>query len=132
MEEILKKQGNEKICTSAIFVRGGKVLLGLRHYKEASIWTTPGGRSDHNENIEESLRREVLEETGISDMTIVGYLGTVESERHTGDSVAVFLCVTKESCTLAEPDKFSEWKWYKKGDVPANFINKNVLKLIPF
>ncbi len=66
LKSILEKQGDPAICPAAIIVREGKILLGLRNYssdkwKEISVWTTPGGRCDEGETIEETLRREVFE-----------------------------------------------------------------------
>lgn len=98
--------------------------MGHRHYtpdkwKKISVWTVPGGRCDEGEKIEETLRREVREETGITDLEIIEYLGQVSGAKD-GDIVPIFACKTLQEPTLMEPEKFSEWSWkefeeYKSG-----------------
>lgn len=138
MEEELQKIGDETTCPIAMIIRDGKILHGLRHYtkdkwKAVSVWTAPGGRCGGNETLETTLRREVLEETGISDLKITNFLGEVSGAKE-GDRVSVFLAETNEDFSLMEPEKFSEWKWipledYKKGD-PSPYINDGVRKLV--
>ena len=57
----------------AVVLREGSVLLAVR--SDIRGWELPGGNSDPGETGEETLRREVLEETGIE----------VEVERRVGD-----------------------------------------------
>ncbi len=115
LAEALAREGNGTLCPTAIMIRDGKVLRGLRNYtkekwKDISVWTTPGGRSDPGETLEEALRREVKEEVGITDFTIDDFIGEVPGAKE-GDVVPVFLCSTKSEATLMEPEKFSAWKW---------------------
>ncbi len=72
----LAEIGHEKLCPTAMIIRDGKILLGLRHYtkdkwKKISVWTTAGGRCDVGESIETALRREVKEEIGVDDLEII-------------------------------------------------------------
>ncbi|MFH0852351.1 MAG: NUDIX hydrolase [bacterium] len=125
--------GNPKICPVVAIVRKGKVLIGLRHYtpdkwRKISVWTFSGGRCDEGEKVEDTLRREVEEETGINDLNISGFLGKVKGAKE-GDIVYVFLGSTEEEPKLLEPEKFSEWQWVDIKEVPDNFINPEVLKL---
>jgi 8-oxo-dGTP diphosphatase len=122
------------ICTAGIFMRDGKVLLGLRNYKtqqykDGDFWTTPGGRCDEGEDIETTLRREVEEEIGIKNFDIKKELGTVPGAKE-GDEVHVFICETDEEAELMEPEKFTEWKWFLPNEIPDNFINKDILDII--
>ncbi len=138
MDNILNETGDTKTCTSAIIVKNGRILLGLRHYtkqntnhnwKTISVWTTPGGRCDKGEKIKENLLREINEETGIKNVIIKKFLSKVNGAKK-GDEVFVFLCTTNEEFILAEPEKFSEWRWFSLDDIPPNFININILDLI--
>jgi len=122
------------ICTAGIFMRNGKVLLGLRNhktqqYKDGDFWTTPGGRCDEGESVEVTLRREVGEEIGVKNFEIKKGLGVVPGAKE-GDSVHVFLCETDEEAKLMEPEKFKEWKWFLPNEIPENFLNRDVLKII--
>lgn len=130
----LKKVGNKFDCTSAVIIRDNKILLGLRNYtpdkwKTISVWTTPGGRCDEGETLEENLKRETFEETGIKNLEILEFLGKVPAAKD-GDVLYVFKCKTSEESRLMEPEKFSEWKWFNLNKVPKEFINPNILRLI--
>lgn len=130
----LSQLGNESICPVAILIKDGKILCGLRHYKadkwkEISVWTCPGGKCDEGEIIEEALRRETAEETGITEFNILEYVEEVPGAAE-GDIVPVFICETSQSPVLMEPEKFSEWKWFLPNKIPDNFINDKVRKII--
>ena len=126
--------GTTNTCPVAVITRDGKVLMGLRHYtpdkwKTISVWTIPGGRCDDGEKLEKTLRREISEETGIENLEIEEYLGTVPGAKE-GDVVPMFRCKTDDEPTLLEPEKFSEWKWFSPQEVPENFINPQALVVI--
>lgn len=111
--------GDNSMCPVAVVVRDQKILLGLRHYtmdkwKKISVWTMPGGRCDSKERIETTLRREIQEEVGITDIEIKDFIGEVPGAKK-GDTVLIFHCTTKQEIKLMEPEKFSEWRW-----VPVN------------
>src|SRR3989344_2035523 len=133
MDTILSKQGSKLTCPVAIFIKEGKILLGYRHYtaekwKNISVWTVPGGRCDEGETIEQTLRREVYEETGIKNFDIKNYIGEVPGAKE-GDIVPIFIAETNDNPTLMEPEKFSEWAWFKITEIPENFINKKTREL---
>ncbi|MDB5260629.1 MAG: hypothetical protein JWN37_860 [Candidatus Nomurabacteria bacterium] len=133
MDQILKTQVTRETATSALIIRDGKILLGLRNYTPdkwiGSFWTTPGGRGDEGETVEECLKRETEEETGITDLKIEEYIGKVDGAKE-GDIVEVFVCSTNQEAKLMEPEKFGEWKWFKSNEIPENFINKNIFSII--
>jgi len=115
-------------------MRGDKVLLGLRNYKtqqykDGDFWTTPGGRCDEGENVEETLRREVCEEIGIENFEIKKNFGIVPGAKE-GDLVHVFLCESGGEAKLMEPEKFEEWKWFNKNEIPKNFLNSHIKSFI--
>lgn len=130
MQDILSLKGDETMCAIALVIKDGNVLQGYRHYtpdtwKTISVWTCPGGRCDEGETLEEVLRREIEEETGITNVTIVNYVGETLGAKE-NDYLYIFHAATQEEPTLMEPEKFSEWRWvsiseYIKNEPEVNF-----------
>lgn len=55
---------NYRISSRAIIIRGNKILLN--EFNNGSYYNTPGGGVEANESLREAVRREVLEETGLT------------------------------------------------------------------
>lgn len=141
--EKLQEIGNYKICSVVTIIKNGKILIGLRHYTKdknplreswnpkqiISVWTMPGGRCEEGEKVEEALRRETAEETGITDLNITDFLGEVPGAND-GDILYVFVGTSNQKPQLLEPEKFSEWKWQDINDMPENFINPKSFDLV--
>jgi ADP-ribose pyrophosphatase YjhB (NUDIX family) len=126
--------GNTTICPTALLVKDGLFLVGLRRYSDSKIvWTLPGGRCMANETIEHALRREVLEEVGISDFSIKELVGIVDGAKE-GDVVPIYCANTSQDFKNLEPVKFIEWKWISKIDLQNNrayiSINPNAVNLV--
>ena len=126
-------KADPSICTSLFLEKEEKILLGLRHYKldkfkDVSLWTTPGGRCNKEEKIGENLIRETVEETGINEIQVRKFLGTVPGAKE-GDILYVFWGNTDQEPALMEPEKFSQWRWFSLEEVPENFINPAALQL---
>ncbi len=76
---------HQRLSARAILIRGDEVLLARiagSGYGTAGTWTLPGGGVDHGEHPEESLRREVHEETGLE--VAIGAVRGVFSRHFTG------------------------------------------------
>lgn len=116
MEDI----GTFQVAVGAIIARpDGKVLLVKRaaalNTPDRRIWEYPVGRLQQFEPFEDGLRREVLEETGISDLQILSPVSYFTFMRH-GDTAEcevkgiVFACVTNET-NVALSEEHDEHKW---------------------
>ena len=67
-----------QLAVGAVVVHGGALLMVRRgHAPAEGAWTLPGGRVEHGEYLEEALRREVLEETGL-EIAVDRLLGILE------------------------------------------------------
>lgn len=123
------------MCTSVFIIRGNAALMGLRHYKESewktiSVWTTPGGKCGYGEPAEAGLRRETEEETGITELIGLEYIGEVPGASGRGEKVSVYLAASSQEPQNREPEKFSEWRFMPLDAVPENFINPAGLALV--
>lgn len=67
---------NKSVACRAILKKDDKYCL--MHLTKYNIFTTPGGRIEANESLEECLEREVLEETGIKVKTLEKKVTTTE------------------------------------------------------
>lgn len=115
MHSFLALPGDTHLVALAVIQKDGCILTGLRNYtdkewKNASVWTLPGGRSELGETIEQTLKREVYEETGITYFEIEQIIGRISGVKK-GDELIIFFCTTKQDATLMEPEKFSEWRF---------------------
>lgn len=116
MHNLLSKEVTDThTCVVAILAGKKGVLMGMRNYtkdvwKDISVWTSPGGRCDMGETIEQGLRREVREEVGITKLSIEGYIGSVHGAIPE-DTLYLFYATTDEEPVLMEPEKFSKWEW---------------------
>ena len=98
----------------------GRVLLQLR--ADNHCWSYCGGSMEIDEQAEETARRELLEETGISAMDLM------EIGRYTSHDTIYYnyLCVTdceKTSVSLQEGETVS-YKWVSENDFIA-FVNSD-------
>lgn len=65
----MKKELEKHFTASALIVDNGKVLLV--HHKKLGVWLGPGGHVEKNETPEQTVIREVKEETGL-DVDVIG------------------------------------------------------------
>ncbi|HEU0080463.1 MAG TPA: NUDIX domain-containing protein [Candidatus Paceibacterota bacterium] len=120
----------EQLCIFALIRKDGKILMGLREYvKGRPVWTYPGGRGRVNETLIETLKREVAEEIGVFDITLVRVVGQKDGVK-IGDRVYFVECEISSDPRLIEPDKFKEWKWFPIDELPNNIIDSEDIKFL--
>ena len=108
-------------CGAAI-VRDGRLLLVKRlKPPEAGHWSLPGGKVDFLEGIEDAIRREIREETGL-DLRLVRLLRLVEMRGPDGQHWVspVWLAeVEAGEAANREPDKAEAIGWFPLDGLPA-------------
>ncbi len=118
-------QGRDYIgvgCGAFIVNENNKVLLQLRNKApEKGYWCILGGRVELFEKIEDTVKREVMEETGV-EIEIIDLLGIcnhiVESENVHWMSPS-FLCkIIKGVPEIKEPTNHLDLKWFKLNNLP--------------
>ncbi len=117
----------EQLCVFALIRKDNEILMGLREYiKNKPVWTYPGGRGKLNETIIDTLKREILEEIGISDIEPIKVIGQKDGVKK-DDRVYFIECKISSDPKLMEPEKFKEWKWFPLDQLPDNLIDSNDL-----
>lgn len=102
-----------------LFNQKGEILLGWHETKEREGWGFPGGEVELGEDIFETARRELFEETGVkcSEFRLI----SVSWDRlKTGRWVTLGLLCKKYSGKprVTEPDKISRWGWFSPDKPP--------------
>lgn len=109
-----------RIGVFGVIMEDGKVLLGRR--RDIDWWNLPGGGMELGETVDEALRREVLEETGL--VVRVGRLVGVYSKPQKQEVVLTFLCAV-EGGMLVETEEIRECRYFAPDDLPTNTLPKH-------
>lgn len=111
-----------KIGVGVIVNKDNKVLLLQRKNAHGEgTWCFPGGHLEFNEEIEDCVKREVEEETGlgVKDIRFAGLTNDLfKSEgKH---YITIFMTCNYESgeAQIKEPEKCTDMNWFKWNDLP--------------
>jgi ADP-ribose pyrophosphatase YjhB (NUDIX family) len=92
-------------------------------------WSLPKGHVDPGEDILTAAKREIYEESGVSDLTLIKKLGIIERESMSTDgtekeqkTIHIFLFHTDQTELQPQDPHNPEAKWVKKGEV-ANILS---------
>lgn len=112
-----------------------EVLLGLRKGSHGvGEWCFPGGHLEFGERMEETVRREVMEEVGleVGDVKLVSLADELRY-LETDDKHYVNVGFSAEYIggepKLMEPDKSIEWRWFSLDNLPDNLFEGTELTL---
>lgn len=106
---------------SAIVTRAGAVLLGRRRGAHgAGTFAFPGGKPDPGEHPSDTVRRELLEETGLSAAAVRPLTWTSDVFADGGLHYVTLhhLVEADGEPEVREPDKVDAWGWYAWDALP--------------
>ncbi|HCC23358.1 TPA: leucine--tRNA ligase [Candidatus Falkowbacteria bacterium] len=75
-----KPEGDRRDAVAAVIKREDKVLV--LYNKQFDVYRLPSGGYEKGETAEETIAREIVEETGYNDFQILDYLGMIESNNY--------------------------------------------------
>jgi 8-oxo-dGTP diphosphatase len=109
-----------RIAVSALVFDEGRVLLA--HRRDIDWWNLPGGGMEVGETVDEALRREVAEETGLE--IEVEQLVGVYSKPQKQEIVLTFRChITGGTLTATEETR--ECRYFAPDALPTNTLPKH-------
>ena len=114
---------------------GNKVFVGKRKDNPTKFWQMPQGGVDEGEDLESAMKRELFEETGVSNISIVKkfdfwmeyelpkkLLGIIWKGKYRGQKqkwfVVKFLGKDNEINILGKNQEFIDWKWIDIEELP--------------
>ncbi|HZU68622.1 MAG TPA: NUDIX domain-containing protein [Ktedonobacteraceae bacterium] len=103
-----------------IFNEQGHILLG--HRRDTDWWNLPGGGMEIGETVDEALRREVQEETGL-EIEVEKLVG-VYSKPQKQEVVLAFRCHITGG-TLQATEETSESRYFPPDALPENTLPKH-------
>ncbi|HLG64528.1 MAG TPA: NUDIX domain-containing protein [Ktedonosporobacter sp.] len=109
-----------RIGVSALIFQEGRVLLA--HRRDIDWWNLPGGGMELGETVEETLYREVREETGL-DVAIEQLVG-VYSKPQKREVVLSFRCRITGG-ELTETEESRECRFFAPDSMPRNTLPKH-------
>ena len=124
--------GNYKtrgISNDAIIEIEGKILLikrGKDPYK--NYWALPGGHVEFDETVEESVIREVKEETGLT-VTSLKLFGVYSNPKRHPKQVVAIAYITNATGDIQAGDDASDFQLFSKNEIPEKlaFDHKEII-----
>src|SRR6266571_1482135 len=109
-----------RIGVYALIFDEGRVLLA--HRRDIDWWNLPGGGMEVGETVDEAMRREVLEETGL-EVEVERVVG-VYSKPQKQEIVLTFRCRVIGG-TLCATEESSECRYFSSDVLPRNLLPKH-------
>lgn len=111
-----------RVGVSVIVIRDNKVLLGKRKGSHGTgTWAFPGGHLEFGETPEQTAKRELFEETGLTAEHVVRgpYTNDIMSEE--GKHYITLVTIVQNAMgepQVKEPQKCESWEWFAWNDLP--------------
>ena len=122
-----------QVAVSAGIFRDGKILLTRRaNDPKGPRWTFPGGRIESGETIAEALKREILEETGLT-IDIAGSAGVREmlhAQSGHGHFIILPFAARWVAGEVALNDELEEARWFNPDETGGLTVTDGLHEVI--
>lgn len=113
---MLNPDSSVRVAVGVVFNALGEILVALRpsHKLQGGLWEFPGGKIEPEETAEEALKRELLEEVGI---TVTSFSPLVQCEHHYQHhhvTLEVFYIQEFEGTALGHEGQVIDWVTLEK------------------
>ncbi len=124
-----KKKPHHHIAVGILQRDDGKVLIALRPEDAmlGGLWEFPGGKQEKNENLNETLKRELREELGVEVEIISPFLNLKHTYSHFSITLHAYLCRITSGIPKAKDSQ--EIRWVNRSelaDYPFPKANKTL------
>jgi len=117
----MEEKNRPKVGIAAIVLKDGKYLIGKRKGSHGQgDFASPGGHLEYMESIEECVKREVKEETGM-EVDNVRFLRVMNVKDYAPKHYIDIACVCDWKSgepRVMEPEKCESWAWYGLDELP--------------
>lgn len=135
-EEFLKEYNPDKykkpsVTVDNVIIQDGdikKLLLIKRgNFPDMGKWALPGGFIEMDEDLEESAKRELREETGIDDVFVeqLRTFGEVHRDKRDRVITVAFLAIIDEEIKVNAADDANEAAWFCIEDIKSKILKDN-------
>jgi len=115
------------LVVDAIIIRDNKILLVKRGsyngkpISESGKWALVGGFLDRDENLEEGIKREILEETGweVNNLKILHINDNPQRPCEDRQNVAVIFIAKPVKQTVIKTEETKDLRWFDLNNLPA-------------
>lgn len=111
----MKCTPTHSVSVTGIVVNESQRILVIRR-RDNGHWEPPGGILELNESFEEGVRREILEETGVT--VQVDRLSGIYKNLSIGVVALVFRCTPRSTITRTHSDEAEEIRWVDLASIP--------------
>lgn len=124
----------ERLVVGAIITNNERILVLERAADDfmGGIEEFPSGNVEANESLEEALRREVLEETGLTVTAIGNYVFAFDYRSGSGKRTRQlnFLATAEPGTVQINPTEHRTYRWMSQNEIATSNLTDNVKELL--
>lgn len=111
---------------------GSSLLKRASHDTFPNAWELPGGHLETDETIEDAVRREVKEETGLVVAEIIGEVNPMTWKSKTKSNVQLNYVVTVKPGGTVKLDleEHSDWRWASREELESLYTTPEMEKVV--